>query len=254
VGGGGGDAGGPSACAECANLSKALVHRYDFEGNGTAVTDRVGTAHGTVEGGGTLATLDGKGVVNLGGGAAGAYVDLPNHLLSTLTNATLEAWVTWGGGDPWQRIFDFGDSTDAEPEDNPANGNSYLFLTPMTDAGSGGTLRAVYSLSGGAATAETRAQGSQAMPQVLSQVVVVVNAAGGTLQVFLDGQPSGQQTFTGSLAQINDVNVWLGRSQYNADVELSGTFHDFRIYDAALTAAQIQASFAAGPDPAFLAE
>ena len=36
--------------------------------------------------------------------------------------------------------------------------------------------------------------------------------------------------------------------------EWSGTFHDFRIYNKALTPAQIAASFKGGPDPAFLAE
>lgn len=242
------------ACVQCASLKQALVHRYDFEGTGAAVMDRVGTSHGSIQGGGTLSTINGKGVVNLGGGTAGAYVDLPNKLISTLTNATLEAWVTWGGGDPWQRIFDFGDSTAAMPEDNPADGKSYLFLTPATDTNSGGTIRAVYSLDGGAATAETRAEAAQTMPTAMSQVVVVVDASGGNLLVYLNGALSGQQTFSGALASINDVNVWLGRSQYNVDAEFSGTFHDFRIYNAALTAPQIAASFGAGPDPAFLAE
>jgi hypothetical protein len=85
-------------------------------------------------------------------------------------------------------------------------------------------------------------------------VVLVVNAAGGQLLLYQNGQKLGEQPFAGALADINDVNCWLGRSQYNADPELSGTFHDFRVYDAALTAAQIAASFAGGPDPAFLAE
>jgi hypothetical protein len=92
------------------------------------------------------------------------------------------------------------------------------------------------------------------MPTSLSQVVVVVDAAGSSLLVYVNGALSGQQTFPGALASINDVNVWLGRSQYEVDAELSGTFHDFRIYNAALTAPQIAASFGAGPDPAFLAE
>ncbi len=64
----------------------------------------------------------------------------------------------------------------------------------------------------------------------------------------------GGQAFSGALASLDDVNCWLGRSQYAADPELTGTFHDFRVYDAALTPSQIAASFAGGPDPAFLAE
>jgi hypothetical protein len=238
--------------AGCSGLKSALVHRYDFEGTGTVVTDRVGTAHGSIKGGATLSQVGGKGAVALGGGSAGAYVDLPNGLVSALTNATIEAWVTWGGGDGWQRIFDFGDSTNATPEDNPANGKSYLFLTPST-AATGGVMRAVYSLDGGAAAAETRVEAA-VMAQALTQVALVVDAAGGKLILYVDGASVGEQDFAGELASINDVNVWLGRSQYSADPEMTGTFHDFRVYEAALTPLQIATSFAGGPDPAFLAQ
>jgi hypothetical protein len=229
----------------------ALTHRYDFEGSGTVVSDRVGVAHGTLVGGATLSSAAGRGVVVLNGGATGSYVNLPNGVASSLTNATFEAWLTWEGGDAWQRVFDFGDSTSATPEDNPALGKSYLFVTPMA---AGGSMRAVYSLDGGAAAAETRVDAAGSLPTSLAQVVLVVNAAGDQLLLYQDGQKVGEQPFAGALAGINDVNCWLGRSQYDADAELSGIFHDFRIYDAALTAAQIAASFAGGPDPAFLTE
>ena len=240
--------------AGCAGLKSALVHRYDFEGTGTVVTDRVGTAHGSVKGGASLSAAGGKGAVVLGGGSAGSYVDLPNGLVSSLTSATLEAWVTWGGGNAWQRIFDFGDSTNATPEDNPANGKSYLFLTPATDAGTGGMMRAVYSLTGGAVAAETRVESTVAMAQVLTEVALVVDSAGGKLILYMDGESVGEHAFAGDLGSINDVNCWLGRSQYNVDPEMTGTFHDFRMYKAALTPLQIATSFAGGPDPAFLAK
>lgn len=240
-----------ATAAGCVGIKGALVHRYDFEGTGTVVTDRVGTADGALKGGATLSQVSGKGAVVLGGGTSGPYVDLPNKLISSLTSATLEAWVTWGGGDAWQRIFDFGDSTNATPEDNPANGKSYLFLTPAT-AATGGVIRAVYSLDGGAAAAETRLDATMALPQALTQVALVVDATAGKLLLYVNGAAAGEQAFTGSLASINDVNAWLGRSQYDVDPELTGTFHDFRVYNAALTPLQIATSFAGGPDPAFL--
>jgi hypothetical protein len=245
-----GGAAGSNACPDCAALQAALLHRYDFEGSGTAVMDRAGTAHGAVVGGGALSTVEARGVLVLAGGTTGAYVNLPNGLVSSLTNATFEAWVTWAGGAAWQRIFDFGDSTDASPEDNPENGKSYLFLTAETSTG--GVMRAAYSLNGIAA--ETHADAAVSLPLSLTQVVVVVDAAGGQLLQYQDGKVVGGQALSGSLGSLNDVNCWLGRSQYDADPEFGGTFHDFRIYDAALTPSQIAASFAGGPDPAFLAE
>lgn len=50
------------------------------------------------------------------------------------------------------------------------------------------------------------------------------------------------------LSAIDDVNNWLGHSNYVADVDLAGTFDEFRIYSAALTASELSESFSAGPD------
>jgi Concanavalin A-like lectin/glucanases superfamily len=237
--------------ASCTGLKNALAHRYDFEGTGAVVTDRVGTAHGSVKGT-TLSTSGGKGVVVLTGGMTGPYVDLPNHLISSLTSVALEVWVTWGGGNAWQRVFDFGDSTAASPEDNPSTGKSYLFLTP--DTGSGGSMRAVFSLNGAAAANETRAIATLVLPQTLTQVVVVADSVGKKLTLYQDGKNVAEQTFNGPLASLNDVNCWLGRSQFDGDPELSGTIHEFRVYKSALTPLQVAGSFAFGPDPSFLAQ
>jgi hypothetical protein len=54
--------------------------------------------------------------------------------------------------------------------------------------------------------------------------------------------------FSGALSAISDTNVWLGRSQFEVDAWFSGTFDEFRIYGAALSGVQIQASFDAGPE------
>lgn len=233
--------------SDCTSLKAALIHRYDFEGNGTTVLDRVGSAHGTVTQGATLSKLDGKGVVLLGGGTTGAYVDLPNQLMSTLTNATFEAWVTWGGGKAWQRVFDFGDSTNTTPENNPASGKSYLFASAR--GGLGGVLTA-YSLDG--STKETAVTGPSPLTQTLSQMVVVANDDGDELALYVNGALIGKQTWAGKLSSVNDVNVWLGRSQFSADPELSAVYHEFRMYGAALSAAQVASTYRGGPDPAFL--
>ncbi len=234
--------------SDCASLKDALIHRYDFEGNGTTVTDRVGTAHGVTRSA-TLSKLDGKGVVLLGGGTTGGYVDLPNRLVSVLGDASFEAWLTWGGGRAYQRVFDFGDSTAGSPENNPTYGKSYLFASPR--GGSGNALVA-YSLNGTTPGEELNVNGAAPLEQTLSQVVVVANDTTNELLLYVNGALSGKQPWAGSLAAINDVNVWLGRSQYEADAELSAVYHDFRVYDSALSAAQVASSFRGGPDPEFL--
>jgi hypothetical protein len=49
------------------------------------------------------------------------------------------------------------------------------------------------------------------------------------------------------LKTINDVNNWLGRSQWN-DPVFQGKFNEVRIWNGVLTAANIAAAYAAGPD------
>src|SRR6185503_3080807 len=47
---------------------------------------------------------------------------------------------------------------------------------------------------------------------------------------------------------INDVNVWLGRSNWTADQNTQGAFDEVRIYNVALTPGQALGNFLAGPD------
>jgi hypothetical protein len=50
------------------------------------------------------------------------------------------------------------------------------------------------------------------------------------------------------LGDLNDVNNWLGRSNWTADANLNGTFDEFRIYNSALSGSEVAASLAAGPN------
>jgi hypothetical protein len=230
--------------AGCSGLRSALLHRYRFEGSGTAIVDSRGDRDGTA----VNCQLGDTGALQLGGGTSDQYVDLPNGIVSALTDATFEAWVTWDGGNPWQRIFDFGDNGGAEGSQGTAR--SYLHLVPY---GSSTGVRASFSINGSSNEVRVTAPaplGTGAM----HQVAVVVDASHDTLQLYIDGALVESASFTGSLAAINDVNNWLGRSQYATDPEFGGTLHDFRIYNAALTEAQLQLSFVSGPTPAFLSD
>ena len=233
-------------------LKALLAHRYSFEGSGAVATDSVGMANGAVVGG-SNATMSG-GSVTLSGDLGArytneGYVSLPSDLLNPLTNATFEVWLTWrgtgsSGGRTWQRIFDFGDQTASGSD---LVGNTYLFLTTQA---SGGFPRAAFSSNG--PTNETFVTASQAMAlNAQVHVAVVVDDANDNIALYLNGDADGSVAWTGTLAAVNDVNVWLGRSNFAVDPELNGIMHEFRIYRVALTETQIRASYAAGPNPPF---
>ena len=225
----------------CAELEAGLAHRYSFGSANMTATDTVGAAHGTIVG---VAAAGGKLTFN---GTDDAYVNLPNGLVSSLSNATFEIWFTWGGGAVWQRIFDFG--TNDQGEGNRGTGLSYLYVTP-SDGDAGNALRATFSVNGTGNETTARAASPLATNGV-QHIVVVVDDTGNQLRLYLNGTQSSAVTYNGVLSGIADVNVWLGRSNWN-DPPLKGTIEEFRVYDIALSAAQITASKNFGPDPTFL--
>jgi hypothetical protein len=228
-----------------------LVHRYAFDGN---ADDSVGYANGTlVNATGAAAYADGKlDLKNTGTPTSTAsninYVDLPNGIISALgENATFEAWVTWNGpSNTWQRIFDFGTSDSGEGFAGGASNSTYLFMTPL---GGGGVYRIGYRRGAELGGVEERTiDGTAALP--IGQevhVALVWDGIGQQVRLYLNGQLLNTGVPHFSLTQLPDVNNWLGRSQW-PDPTFDGVFNEFRIYDIALDDAQIQESYAAGPD------
>jgi hypothetical protein len=239
--------------ADCSALRSGLVHRYSFGGTGTQVTDSKGTSHGTA----VNATLSGTGTLSLSGGNTSSppHVNLPNGLISARTNATFELWVTWNQsgttGRDWQRIFDFGTSgTEGSQTSSPPADMSYLFLTARAGV-SPNALRVAFTTTGTNNEIQVNAPAALATG-TRQHVAVVVDATSQDLSLFLNGVRQSSVLFTGSLGAIDDVNNWLGRSQYASDYEFVGVYDEFRIYGVALTPAQVRTSSMGGPDAAFL--
>ena len=231
--------GPPGPEERIAALRAALAHRYAFDGTGTIAVDSIAGSNATLVG----ATLDGSGGVVLDGD--GPYVDLPNGVLSSVDEQTIEAWLIWNGGRAWQRIFDFGSSDGGEGE--RGNGRTYLFLTPRTP---GDVMLLAYSASGYAG--ETRLNADVAFPVgILAQVTVVIDSPHDALSLYLDGRWLATQTLEQRLSALDDVNCWIGMAQYQSDPSLSATLTDFRLYHRALTREEIELSHMRGPDATF---
>jgi hypothetical protein len=248
---GAGAAGASDACDPAQlPLTQSLLHRYSFAGTGTVITDSVAGALGD----GTLvasdgSALDGAGVLRLVG--SNGYVDLPDALISKLTEVTLMAWVSWPGGYAYQRIFDFGNTTlGADPmwPGSTYSGTSYLAASPYTAFKPGGNVGVELKTK---STPTTNYGAVVTMKDgVLHQVTVVFRDHEG-VQLYVDAQLAGAlATPNATLSEIEDVNDWLGRSQTSKDTAYKGTFSEFRIYAEALGACAIANELAAGPDSA----
>lgn len=227
-------------------LQTSLFHRYSFDGEGTLVLDSKGGAHGEVFG----TELAGDGTLPLLGERSGQYVNLPNKLISGLSDATFEVWLTWHGGGNWQRLFDFGNSSSGEDSQGSV-GTSYLFLTaasgPDSTRSPPSALRAVFSTNGPDFEDICHGQAPLTTDEP-SHVALVIEQANEMMTLYRDGALEVQCSLARPLSLIEDINNWLGRSNYAADPDLSGSYDEFRIYKAALTAEELAESYSAGPD------
>jgi hypothetical protein len=229
-------------------LGQLLAHRYRFNDAGFAIIDEAGTANGVAVG---VAVSAGTGKITLSGNEQ--YLNLPNGLISGQQSVTIEAWVNWladssSATAEWQNVFDFGSSGS---EDVPGFASNRLYLAAKGH--NPGHARAGFYTTN--FDHEIYVDASQALPASAdlnqgTQVVLVVDGEQGSLTLYIDGDKSGA-TSNGqpiALALIQDINDWVGRSQYSADPEFDGEILDFRIYSTALSETQVELSFSLGAD------
>lgn len=237
----------------------APAHHWTFnegqEGplaSGTTFPDIAGGAAfpATVLGNG--ATLE-NGQVVLPGGANNndvAYIDLPNHLIQPQSKVTIVAWFTVNGNTGnWTRVFDFGNSQGQEVPPGPITDSAnYLFYSVQRGDNQDLQRVAIRTPEDGDAGIDF------GLPTYLGEqifVAVTVDSSAGdssVINVFRDGE---WQVVNGgaynTLSDVNDVNNWLGRSQFSADTTLNGSFNEFRIYNGILNQAAIEALYQTGP-------
>lgn len=204
------------------------VAYYQFEGN---ANDSSGNNfNGTLNGGPTFTTGQIGQALSLSGSSQ--YDSLPiGSLIGSLNDFSIATWVRWNTASNWQRIFDFGTDT-----------NSYMFLTPSN----GSTIRFAITTSGGGS--EVQVNGTAALPTGSWQHVTVTKS-GNTLTLYVNGSQVGQNTSApiNPSALGNPANNWIGRSEYSGDPYFNGAIDDFRIYNRALSAAEVSGLVSGGP-------
>lgn len=232
------------ASAGCLGLKNGLAHRYSFSGEGADAVDSQGDADADVVG----SVLDGSGIVTLTTGGDPQYVSMPSGLVSVLSNVTFEIWFVWDGGAQWTRLIDFGTTVEGVVGE-PGTGDSFIMMSPN---GAPGPSYPYAAFNPPGTDAEVSCSGTGALATgVLHHVALSVDAQGDALTLYVDGMLACAKALPYELSVVDDVNCWLGRSQFDTDIGFAGAIDEFRIYDVALSASQVALSFQAGPDPDF---
>jgi len=245
-------------------VPQGLTHRYTFNNgrtaagaNNTPIPDAVGSADGALLGSGSSFTGD-RVVLNGGISTISAYIDLPNNLLSTngVVNGgsgevSLEGWVKVTGAHTWSRIFDFGSSLGAEVFGPGGGGEGKDYFMYSAVVGGDPSVRRIEVRNedpggGGTFTIDHPAPGLN----VDTHFVATWKESTGVIRIYENGVQVSTITVPTQLSDMNDVNVWLGRSNWTADENLQGEFDEFRVYSRVLQLPEIQLNETIGPDNA----
>ncbi len=257
-----------SATITVVPVNAALIHRYSFnETSGTTASDSVGgpTWNATLMG---TAAFNGTGQVVLDGATNDAdYVQLPAGIISNVNEVTIEVWASFGTttNNNFENLFAFGFS-DVNPLDaNYGLGGNYITFSPHTGGGTAqlnfgqgvpGYLGERDAISVGTLDGQNNLQvvgvfspdtGNQAFYTngVLAARVSMFNAM---MDPVAYGDPAFNSQSVLPYQLGTDPNNYLGHSLYAADPGLLGSINECRIYSGPLTAAQVAADNALGPD------
>lgn len=210
--------------------AESLTTWYKFdETSGTTAYDASGNGrNASLVNGPTWAAGRTGNAVNLDG--SNDYVSMPNAIVSTLYDFTIAAWVRLDTVSTWSRIFDFGTGTARN-----------MFLTPR---GGSSVIRFAITTNGNGA--EQQINGNAALATGSWQHVAVT-LSGNLGILYVNGAEVGRNSnMTLRPANLGNTNLnYIGRSQY-ADPYLDGRVDNFRIYNRALTAAEIGNLYSTG--------
>lgn len=206
-------------------VEKTLVARYAFEENTQDATENVndavaeGTVTYTVNG-----VKDNMSSVELDGTS---YLMLP-PTVSHHAEMTVGMWAKVGeSSTAWQRLFDFGNSTE-----------QYFFLT----TNNGSEMRVVMK-NGGSEQILSAPKPSDGWHHF------AVSLSADAVTLYQDGEAvATSNSITIRPAEFMPVRNYIGRSQYAADSLWKGSIGDVRIYSAALNATEVK-NIMNGDDP-----
>ncbi|WP_030930913.1 family 43 glycosylhydrolase [Streptomyces sp. NRRL S-646] len=216
---------------EGADVPADLLLHYDFdETGGNIARDSSGHGyHGTYVHTPDFGTGVQGGSFKMSGDASSSpYVKIPNGVLKNADSVTVSTYAKWKGGSSFQWLFGLGPDS-----------NKYLFATPSNG---GSSLYSAITKASWSAESKLTA-GSQLTPGEWRHVTVTLDGSTGTMVLYVDGIEAARTTTTIKPSELYDANKdysgYIGRSLYSADPYFGGEVDDFRIYDRALSAAEV---------------
>jgi alpha-L-arabinofuranosidase len=223
---------------EVVGNASALMHRYSFsETGGSTAADSIGGPpwNAVLPNGGAF----GSGQLSLAGSGQ-QFVQFPAQILSNYTMVTLDSWVTFPSQLPVNCFyFGFGDSSGG-------SGWQYIFAAPRAGR---------IAITPGTWSSEQNATGAGDLSfRSNLHLTAVFNPPAGILALYTNGVLAAlNSNVTVPMTSVNNVYGYIAKSLYSGDPYPDVILDEFRIYRGALSAGEIAASQAIGPDQMLLA-
>lgn len=211
-----------------AEITNGLVLRYKLdESSGNVAHDSSGNGRdGTVNG--AVSWRAGEGLAFNG---SDTYVKVPNNIMAGLSSITVsfDVWTDWNVGKPYF-LYGFGNT-------NGTSGNGYLFST-------GNQFRTAITTGDGSAEQQTRPNFSHILP-FSSWQHVTYTQTGNTGILYENGveiaRNSNVTIAPGAIGGGSTTANYIGKSLYSSDRYFLGRMRDFRVYNRALSASEVNA-------------
>ncbi|GGS06688.1 hypothetical protein GCM10010269_52000 [Streptomyces humidus] len=211
-----------------------LLLHYGFDENGgNIVRDSSGHGyHGAYVRTPAFGTGVHGGSFKMSGGSSTSdspYVKIPGGVLKDVNSVTVSTYVKWKGGDNFQWLFGLGPDSDRYLFATPSNGSGKLF-SAITKATWSGEKQMI--------------GGSQLTPGVWKHLTVTLDGATQTAVLYVDGAEAARVNgVTVKPSELydaaKDASGYIGKSLYAPDPYFAGEVDDFRIYNRALTPAEV---------------
>ncbi len=242
------------------------LHRWSMDGTaggaapaGTLLSDSIGGMTAVIRGAGARFTADGKGVDLPGGDPlAAAYIDLPNGVVSGASRGaknravTLEGWFTMQTlPSDASDLIAAGSAVEGEIEDVGVESLFFLesIILQASDWAPFNEAQVLTRLD--VERTGTFEMSVTTAPLPIGErvhIVMVYDPDAARWAYYRNGVELTSIPDPVGPGDLNDVNVWLGRCTQDYLRNVDGIFHEFRIYDQALTPAQIRGNMMAGPE------
>lgn len=220
--------------AEVTDVPADLLLHYGFDENGgNIVRDSSGHGyHGTYVRTPAFGTGVDGGSFKMSGGSSTSdspYVKIPGGVLKDVNSVTVSTYVKWKGGDNFQWLFGLGPDSDKYLFATPSNGGGKLF-SAITKATWSGEKQMI--------------GGSQLTPGEWKHLTVTLDGATQTAVLYVDGAEAARVNgVTVKPSELydaaKDASGYIGKSLYAPDPYFAGEVDDFRIYNRALTPAEV---------------